>query len=71
MEILSLLCTQVPVIGALIWFLIYLSKTTERRFEQQSEEFRMNLKDVMQTHERSIEKICGRLDKIEEKINNK
>ncbi|GHT46873.1 hypothetical protein FACS189454_08690 [Planctomycetales bacterium] len=61
MEIITLLATQVPALAALIWFLVFFVKQSDRRFEQQRADFQNALDKI-------VDKIGERLERVESKV---
>jgi hypothetical protein len=74
-EVLTLVSTQAPIVGAFVWFLIYFTKQVAENEKRRDEWFTMTLanqdktfKDgmakVIEGHARTTERICERLDKM-------
>jgi hypothetical protein len=79
MEILTLVSTQAPIVGAFVWFLIYFTKQVADNEKRRDEWFTMTLanqdktfKDgmasIIEGHTRTAERICERLDKMKTTI---
>ncbi|MDR1383610.1 MAG: hypothetical protein LBJ67_07170 [Planctomycetaceae bacterium] len=66
-EIVTILATQCPVLGGLIWFLIVTTRENNRRFDEQSRQFQAALDKIV---EKIGDRISDRLDKIEDSIKN-
>jgi Flp pilus assembly protein TadB len=63
MEIMTLLVTQCPVLGALIWFLVTNTRESNRRFEEQGKQFQLALDKI-------VEKIGDKIDNLENRSIN-
>ena len=79
MEVLTLLCTQVPVIGALIWFLTYWTRRVDTRevarehwfrdcMDRKDELFKQSITEIVMCHNNANAKTIERLNAIESSV---
>jgi flagellar basal body-associated protein FliL len=60
-QAITIICTQVPVIGALIWFIVTHTKETNRRFAEQAKQFEGIVNNI-------VTNLGGKIDKIDDKL---
>ncbi|MDR0608740.1 MAG: hypothetical protein LBG58_01355 [Planctomycetaceae bacterium] len=61
LEIATILLTQCPVIGGLIWFLVTHTKETNRRFAEQATTYEHRLSEQAKIYETTLDKIVDRI----------
>jgi peptidoglycan hydrolase CwlO-like protein len=70
MEVITLLLTQCPVLGALIWFIVITTRESNQRFKEQAEQFQTALDKVVDKLGNKVERMDSKIVQVGSKIDS-